>query len=83
MYGRLTAYHENDISGKNASHGMPDEDHISVWPFVRLKPLAELIPGYLNCPICLVAWIELGVDNMCVCQSIFQEIMDMGRKRTK
>lgn len=59
-------YYENHIGGEYATHGMPNEDDISIGTFMRFEPLAELVPGNLYRPIRLIARIQLAVDNVCL-----------------
>lgn len=57
-YGRSEGpYDEDDISSENTAHGVADKNDIGVWPFMRLEPLAELIPGNLDSSVCLVAGV--------------------------
>jgi hypothetical protein len=77
------AHNENDISGEDASHRMTNKDYIDIWAFVGLKPLAELVPGYLDGSVCLISRIELTVDNVSVRKGTLEEVVDVCRKRSK
>jgi hypothetical protein len=47
---------------------------------VRTKPLTEVISSNVYGTISLVAWINLGMNDMRVGKKIGQESMDMSRE---
>jgi len=47
---------------------------------VRTKPLTEVISSNVYRTISLVAWINLGMNDMGVGKKIGQESMDMSRE---
>lgn len=56
---------------------MANEDNIGTRRLVRLEPGAEVIPGNLDCAICLIPRVDLCVDDMGFFQRIAQECVDV------
>src|SRR3569833_1718410 len=59
---------------------MADEDHVGGRRLVRLEPAAEIVSGYLDGLVRLVAEVYLGMNHMALGQSSPQVAVDMCRK---
>lgn len=73
----LVTYHESYFSGKNTTHRVSNQYHIGGRRLMRNEPLAEVIAGDFDCPVGLVARVNLGVDDMRVGESRSQVRVNM------
>jgi hypothetical protein len=47
---------------------VPDQNHVRRWRLVGLQPLAEVIPSHLYRTIGLIARVDLGVNDVGLCE---------------
>lgn len=62
---------------------MADEDDIGIGGLMRLEPGAEVIAGDVDGTICLVARVDLGVNDVGVGDEVTKQRVDMSGKRAE
>lgn len=59
---------------------MTDQDDIGGGGLMGSQPVAEYVAGNVDGLVSLVARVDLGMYDMCLGQSMFEIVVDMGRK---